>query len=167
MKKGIRKRYCKFCGGAIDVKTKQCETCGKQYFHFRVLMKCLLAAVQCLLVIALVSIIVVQHVQYNAEISSLTKKTEDLDMQTIRNNTEIRNLQNKLSDSEARLEFFDKYVVFLPLGESPFMDENEYHKQNCTHFKKHLLFASPAEFSAMDVKMAEYLGYKHCPDCLG
>lgn len=167
MKKGIRQRYCKFCGGAIDIETKQCEKCGKQYFHFRVLKKCLLAAVQCLFVIALVSIIVVQYVQYKAAISSLTQKVEDLDMQIIRNNSEMRNLQNKLSDAEARLEFFDKYVVFLPLGESQFMDENEYHKQNCTHFKKHLLFVFPAEFSAMDVEMAEYLGYEPCSDCFG
>jgi len=30
-----QKRYCKFCGGLIDSKTKKCTSCGKQYFKFR------------------------------------------------------------------------------------------------------------------------------------
>lgn len=28
----IKKRYCKFCGGLIDQKSKECTNCGKQYF---------------------------------------------------------------------------------------------------------------------------------------
>lgn len=160
-----KQRYCKFCGGAIDSENKQCEKCGKQYFRFRVTKKALLAAAQCLLALALVAVIVFQCVQYKSDISVLTEKVENLDLQLSRKNSDMKYLQTLYSDAESRLEFYDQYVVFVPIGESKFMDENEYHKQSCSHFKKHLLLSIPADFCAMDVETAEYMGYKPCTDC--
>lgn len=165
MKASIKQRYCKYCGGAIDNETKQCEKCGKQYFCFRVIKKGLLIAAQFLLVLALIGVIIVQNVQHNAEVADLTEKVENLDLQLSRKESEMRYLNDDFSAAKSRLEFFDQHVVFMPLGESAFMDENEYHKQSCSHFRKHLLLSAPADFCAMDVEMAQYMGYRPCPDC--
>lgn len=133
-----KQRYCKLCGGVIDNQAKKCEKCGKQYFRFHVTPKGLLATGQCLLVIALVAVIICQYIQYKADVAALTEKVENLDMQCLRKESEMRYLNNEFSAAKSRLEFFDQYVVFVPLGESAFIDENEYHKQSCAHFKKHL-----------------------------
>ena len=158
-----KQRYCKFCGGEIDAATKQCKKCGKQYF--RVKRKAIIASVQCLVVFMLVALVVFQYMQYKADIASLTEKVKNLDMQYTQKTSELKYLQNDLYAAESRLEFIDQYVVFMPLGESAFMDENEYHKQSCVHFKSHLRFNTPSDFCAMDVAMAEYMGYRPCPDC--
>ena len=170
-----KQRYCKFCGGAIDIETKKCEKCGKQYFRFRVTKKGILVTAQCLLVLGLIASIIFQYVQYvqyksnieeqKAEISALTEKVKDLDLQLFQKNSEIKRMEQIFSNERSRLEFYDKYVVFVPLGESKYMDEDEYHKQDCSHFRTHRFFSEAGDFSALDVDLAEYLGYKPCPDC--
>lgn len=167
-----KQRYCKFCGGAIDIETKKCEKCGKQYFRFRITKKGVLATCQCLMVLALISVIILQYVQYNsniakhkAEITALTEKAEDLDLELFRKNSEIKRMEQIFYNERSRLEFYDKYVVFVPLGESKYMDEDEYHKQDCLDFAAHRLLGGPGDFSALDVDLAEYMGYKPCPDC--
>ena len=122
--------------------------------------KSLLATGQCLLVLALVAVIICQYAQYKADIAALTEKVENLDMQCLRKESEIKELQYDIHYAETRLEFYNKHVVFVPA------DGDKYHKLGCRYFNPFwVAFDSLSPFYALDDDMAEYLGYTPCSQC--
>lgn len=91
-------RFCKLCGSQIDVQTKKCIGCGKQYFRGIKLGKNLIIAVLTVMLVVSVVFNVIQHDENN----TLHQQIYELEI-------EERILNTKLIDlSEALLQ--DKYT---------------------------------------------------------
>lgn len=94
-------RRCKKCGGDIDGITKQCKSCGKQYFRLK---KALPIIVLSVLMIGLGALNVVQYLNSQSLQASIDKKSKTISTQksTISNQEkEIAKLENTAEDYEA------------------------------------------------------------------
>ena len=83
-----KQRYCKFCGGAIDLHSKKCTKCGKQYF--RVTRNCVIIFCMSLVILLLIGVIVQQNVQHSKDIAVYSNYIAEL-------NSQIENLNNDMA----------------------------------------------------------------------
>ena len=155
-------KFCSECGNAIESVTKKCTGCGKQFFKGIPWKKCYFILVHFLLICA----IVFGVYQYMATTDVLTQKiTADEQVRQLENKiksleTKLGSSENKnnyykevLSEYEAKIGFFDEYVVFVE-------DDGTmlYHKYDCSFFKGN-------NFWAYNVDNAKNQGYSPCSEC--
>ena len=164
-----KQRYCKLCGGTIDPATKKCDKCGKQYFRWKYFGRISAISLIVLTIIALITVIVYQNVEYqktiselNDTIASLTSTVESQEAELSKRSStilsklkEIREMDQKLSSLQTEIRFYDKHVVFVP------DDGNRtYHMYECYYFR-----TSDESFWAYNTEQAIYRGFSPCKYC--
>lgn len=132
-----KKRYCKYCGHEIDLATKKCSGCGKQYFSFKriffpICVIFLIASIAGNIALG----IMISDYQYNYEIAQLSYESS-----------------KKLVDSYRNKAFYlDNNIVFTtPSGA-------KYHKYDCWHLDGN-------HQNMWSISEAENAGYEKCLDC--
>lgn len=78
VKPNSKQRYCKLCGGAIDIDTKKCSKCGKQYFHIRIHIGRVFTVIVIFLSLSIAAVSIYQNIQYRQQISQYQQRIEDL-----------------------------------------------------------------------------------------
>ncbi len=147
-----KKRFCKMCGGLIDLETKKCTSCGKQYFKFpKINIGIMISMIICLILLASNIVTFVMLVQSNSTISEqkrvISRQKSDItllkeDVNTYKNNAKIYSEKAK---------FLDDYIVLI--GEK----NNKYHKYDCADFQ--------GSFHAYNISAAKAEGYRACSKC--
>lgn len=173
--KPVKTKYCSKCGSAIDSKTKKCTGCGKQYFRgLRLTKFSVTVIILALVIVALVTLCVLQYLNYQRTIGAnqitienLESKTSNLEQQvknkesTIKTrDTTIKNLEKKIDELEdeswdnwSKLYFFDSYAEIVPDDGS-----RTYHKWGCSKLD------TSDGFWIFNTAAAED-DYKKCPYC--
>ena len=100
----IKRRFCRYCGNAIDPITKKCTGCGKQYFKMPVLKKGnLVPKVVVILSVLIVGMCVYRNIQYQNQIAQLNTQITEL-------NEALKTLQSELETAKSDVsEIQDKY----------------------------------------------------------
>lgn len=176
VKPNSKQRYCKLCGGAIDIDTKKCSKCGKQYFRLRISAGRTFAGLFIILSVSIAALSLFQNIQYKHQISQYQQNITELNGQiselesTInQNNMRISNLEEQISDKndrnrtlisekrelEQKVSFYDRNIVFV-LNDGT----NRYHKYDCIVFKYR-----DSAYWAYNIENAEYKGYTACFVC--
>lgn len=181
-----KQRYCKLCGGEIDLGSKVCAKCNKQYFRFTI--KTVLTIIVCIAAICLVGLNVLQYTHYQKEIETLKehnktitqnltekeKQLEDYKAQLLEKNTEIENLKASIDLIESEIENLEVGIDLLEIDleimttQVEFYDKhvvfvsddgtNIYHNLRCEDF-------DASYFWAYNVELAEARGKTPCPKC--
>ena len=123
-------RYCKHCGSSIDLTTRQCTGCGKQYFRPPVLQKKHLFIGAAALACAVVAFLVFNLVsQKNTALSKVDQLT-----------AQITELENTVVEKDRRIEVYkrneDAYQVKLARK----TDEYDKLRKENTMYKEYLRY---------------------------
>ena len=172
--KPVQARYCSKCGSAIDIQTKKCTGCGKQYFRGLRFAKFSVTVIILLLVIAAPSTLCfLQYIGNQKTIARLETSISNLELQ-VRNRdsiisakdtaieakkTTIKRLEGELDDLKeerlenlAKLRFFDAHAVIVD------KHSKKYHTYECDDLDL-------SYFWIYNTERAEQLGYYACPKC--
>ncbi|HIT65982.1 MAG TPA: hypothetical protein IAB61_01865 [Candidatus Merdisoma merdipullorum] len=133
-----KKRYCKLCGSELDLNTKKCTGCGKQYFSIRH------KAPIILLIMSLIGNIALGYLAFHNHTLYTQTYSKWIDAET--NNFNVAN------DYQSKALFFDLHVVFTTQSGSA------YHKYNCYHLE-----GRDTYYWFKEDAIAE--GYTPCQDC--
>lgn len=146
------RRFCKYCGGVVDTRTKMCTECGKQFFRFTGSM--MMSLVLAIGIVLLGAGNIYQYLHYNEE-------TKDLraDIHIQENNVrflldEIKEKDDVWLAGKEKSKFMDEYIVFVVDKETKI-----YHKYGCEDLDL-------SAFLAFNINMAKGLGYSPCPKCV-
>lgn len=142
------KRFCSKCGGEINVKTKQCTKCGKQYF--KGFSKIGIALVLVSIFLAISIIFNVWQIEVN-KVYKETLKEQELSLSGLQSDL----IQMKV-EYEAELSLYHEHVVCVPDGGS------SYHKYGCSY----LMLFDKSDFLIFSVDGAKAAGYYACPHCM-
>lgn len=135
-------RFCKYCGGRIDLERYTCIQCGKSFFNIRKFAKILLNTIICLALLTLGAVCIIQ--QYT--ISELEY--------TI--NNELAASKSKNAKLSKKIDFYEKHIVIIP------RDGTElYHLYGCSN-----LSINTNPFSISTQKAAQSKGYHACSKCI-
>ena len=140
-KSDVKRKYCSRCGNVIDIETKKCIGCGKQYFHGVVLLrnnwKKIINIITVVFLIISIGINIVLLSKVNNQYTGLDKDDDF----------------SYWSQNHDKVEFIDEHIVFVEDDGTDF-----YHKYECYKFVGNY-------FWAYNIELAEYNGYKPCPLC--
>lgn len=116
-----KKKFCKYCGGPIDLKTKKCTSCGKQFFRFP--KRAVGIALLLIVFVALAGLNIYQYVGYNntiesnaSTISNLEQQIETKDATISTQKTTISNQKNEISELENKAGYYDDICNALNSG---------------------------------------------------
>lgn len=139
----IKQRFCKYCGSPIDLATKKCTGCGKQYFRLpAVKKKGIVSKVIVVLSLLIVGLFAYRNIQYRDQISQLTAqlteqsetiKTMQSDLESARSELDIA----KSDVSEIKDKYRKKFSEAYSLSE-----ENKEMKPIYDYCKKNLVFVT-------------------------
>ena len=173
--KQTKSRYCKLCGGTIDRSSKQCTSCGKQYFNIRLFKPAIMISA-IVLAIAIIGLSFYQCGQYQQKIETLNTRIAELETAQASQEQTIDQLQNQIATKDARIRlqnqekerladeiseleseisFYDRYVVFVNDDGTQM-----YHKYDCMIFQ-----GSDTSFWAYNIDAAISEGFHACFYC--
>lgn len=132
-----RKRYCKFCGNEIDPITKKCAGCGKQYFNFKKMIKCIVPVI---LIISLICNVILSVMLYQNH------------QQIIELKDELQEQYEKAEDNEEKAQYLDEHVVFTTASGAA------YHSYGCQYIQGRYKFVWFIEEAIRE-------GYTPCSVC--
>lgn len=154
-------RYCKYCGSLVDLSTKKCTGCGKQYFNLKskfVHVKKIIFICSVLMNIFLIILGVYIYNLYIGEHNALEASDKTITELT----THLEEVQHKLWENEeqvnlylwdhSKAEFLDKHVVFITENSS------KCHKYDCKY-----IAGRDTYYLFLEDALAE--GYVACPHC--
>lgn len=144
-------RYCRMCGGAIDLGSKKCTKCGKQYFNLRfflsnfkkVFLIGLILALIASNIYLIISFVGARNVadSYKQEISALEDqiseqqalehRIDELNQTQAKLNRELNELTVEQSSLRKTMSLYDEHVVFGVIKENYGGYDLSYHKYNC------------------------------------
>lgn len=113
----VHSRRCKKCGGEIDSITKQCRSCGKQYFRLK---KALPIIVLSVLMIGLGALNVVQYLHSQSLQASIDKKSKTISTQK----STISSQEKEIAKLENTAEDYDEIVSALKSGNLGYASSN-------------------------------------------
>lgn len=150
-------RFCKFCGGEIDSKTKRCTSCGKttnplkRFFDAKFVKPVLLVIFSlCLICSVGVNIYSLQQIDtLEKKITTKDKKIRDL-------RTEYAKVKNEKNQLEQKANFMDNHIVIVPDD-----GKGKYHKYGCNQLSN----SSASSFWAYNTEAAKSKGYRACKEC--
>lgn len=126
---GRKKKFCKYCGGLIESKTKKCNFCGKQYFRFP--RKVVSIASLLIIFIALAGLSIYQYIGYQNTIENNTSTISDLEQQikskdaTISTQkSTISTQKSKITELEVKADYYDDIHDFLSNGNIGYAADN-------------------------------------------
>ncbi len=135
--------YCKKCGGLIGNKTKKCDGCGKQYFHFS--SRTFIVIAIAVVAIALIGLNAYQYIVNKQKVEQLEYR-----FQSIKSDKD--NYLEELILAREEIAFWDSNVVICT------QSGEKYHKYGCSHLVDRDYFVCTAE-------EAKRRGYLPCLDC--
>ena len=102
--KNTKQRFCKNCGGEIDVKTKICKSCGKQYFKAKKILKALPVFMLTLLLCGsvILNILMIQRIKL------LESQSKRLDTELYNKNSIIKGNENRIQELRTQLDEYQK-----------------------------------------------------------
>lgn len=152
-----RVKYCSRCGKLIDLDTKKCQDCGKQYFRgipWKIIFNILIPILLGLSIVAN-TFLYIEMSYLQEEVTSLNKSLEFYKGY----NSTLREDKDKYFDLWAEslheIAFYDQYIVFVADDGS-----NLYHNYDCKKFQ------DCTSFWVYGFEGAEDNGYSPCPLCL-
>lgn len=165
-KKSYKTRFCKKCGASINLNTKICNGCGKQYFKINVKFSSnKIAGIFCILMF--VTLIMGLIYQYQT-ISSLQSEVQVKANSITSLQGQLQSKQNQydnLSDAydelnEDNLDSLEK-SLFLDSSIAFIVDNNTsvYHTYDCFNFK------NATSYWAYNIEAAKSKGYSECWFC--
>lgn len=149
-----KKKFCKFCGGVIDTKTKKCTSCGKQFFR---LTKGIVAIMS-------LSIVLAALVGFNiylciglrnstSSISALSRQIIEKEATISALEDEVGALEAEKEETASELDFYESYAVIVA------DDGTElYHAYGCDDL-------DISSFWIYNIDAAKNEGYEPCPKC--
>lgn len=166
-KTDIKKRFCKHCGGVIDIETKRCSSCGKQYGIRRFVPKRFN-----LFPILIISILgnaffAKTTYDYKQKYENKLEDWHDSQESIVHLKSQQRRLEDSIESKEGIIEYY-KETLESYSEECRFFDENsgivtvsgeKYHTYDCWHWQ------TGNGFLIYNIAQAESLGYEPCLDC--
>ena len=123
--KRAKSRFCKFCGGKIDEKTKKCSGCGKQYFKGIKFNKFL--TVVLILSLVIISSMILNIVQIE-KINELKEDKEYWYNKYVSKSNDYNKKNTELIKKDSELKFYKNNVVIVYDDGS-----NRYHIHGCSN----------------------------------
>lgn len=136
--KHVKQRFCKYCGGLIDPKSKQCHKCGKQYI--RPLRVVGTITITLLLLITACSLTYNSYLrnQYQEDILSLQKQLDELESRNTALVSEVFDISRELDEKTVKSDYYDHICENLSSGNIGYASSNF-----CTN--KSIIFVSKRE----------------------
>lgn len=175
-------RYCRLCGGAIDLKSRKCTKCGKQYFSLQLTLSKLKKPFLATLVLVLIASNIYLTVSllntqrdvavYQEEVSILTndklayeERISDLLFQLDDLRHELSELSVQMNAAQKKNSFYDRLVVFAYVNKTSSGVEISYHKYDCPTFQR-LISSSGLIFAqnAVSADVQDKLTCTYCRD---
>ncbi len=136
-------RYCKYCGGTIDISSNKCKSCGKRA-HF-VSKKNLALVISIILLVTVMGALIIQRFVYkenekqylseisvkDREIADKKSSIDELETENVIKDTEIQSLNDQINelneqvvDFEKDSETLDAIISFLQSSNAGFASSN-------------------------------------------
>ena len=154
-------RYCKYCGSLIDLSTKKCSGCGKQYFNLKSKLVHVKKFIFVCSIILNILLIIVGAFIYDLYITE-HNELEESDKTITELCTHLEEVQKELRESKeqvnlylwdhSKAEFLDKHVVFITENGS------KCHKYDCKY-----IAGRDTYYLFLEDALAE--GYVACSHC--
>ena len=141
MIKKSKQRFCRFCGNPIDLSTKKCSGCGKQYFRMPSIKKRgLVPKVIVVLSFIIIGLCVYRNIQYQNQIKQLHAQIAEQSERITALQSNLESAKNELQSAEADTsEIKDKYRAKFSEAYN-LAEENEEMKDIFEYCKKHMVF---------------------------
>lgn len=168
-------RYCRLCGGAIDLHTKKCAQCGKQYFRLPTIKKSkFVPGLVIILLVVIIGLCVCRICQLEAQLSDMSVLVTEQETKITESNETIDRLQNRIAEHSSKVaaltsenntlkrqsenmeqvyDFCNDHVVVVSDDGT-----RNYHKCDCPYF-------DDSYFWAYNTELAEQKGYHPCSYC--
>lgn len=126
-KRERKKRFCKRCGGIVDIKTKKCQNCGKQHFRPKTALPIILTA------LVLIGMLILNVLQFMAsqnakrEVAELEQKVVTQETTIKQQKATIHTQSDEIRKSNAyqkKSEMFDQICAELSSGNLGYSSSN-------------------------------------------
>lgn len=109
-----KKKFCKYCGGLIDFKTKECTSCGKRYF--RLSKNTVAMALLIIVLLSLVGLNAFQYIRNTAAISDLEQqiKTKSTTISSLR--TTVAAQKREITKLKEKADDYDDMCTLMGTG---------------------------------------------------
>ena len=109
-----KNRFCKFCGGQIDIQTKKCIGCGKQYFKgIKVSKSLIIVLTLSILILTSVILNIVQFIKADELTETITSQ-----------NSTISSQKNKIDLLDEKSGYYDTICKELSYGNVGYASNN-------------------------------------------
>lgn len=145
--------FCKKCGGEVDRRTKQCKSCGKQYFRLKTALPVIILTI---LVITFAGLNIFQYVrgqELTAKSIELEEYIAEVFESMAKKDSIIATQNTALSKYRSKLYFYEKHVVVVPDD-----GREEYHTYGCSYLD------TSSGFGIYSIEAAQQK-YRPCPYC--
>ena len=146
-----KKRFCKFCGGEVNMKTHQCMVCGKST---NLVARTFTGKhVKSMIIILLIFVLIGTNAYQLYSNKLLSDTLDDTNEQLRITRTKLNTYVSKCSKLEAKANFMDKHIVFVPNNGT-----RTYHRYDCEEWEGYSFWAFNTEAAVDD--------YKPCKKCI-
>lgn len=150
--KKLSNKFCKKCGGKIDINTNQCLDCNHQYFKFNIF-------VVLTTVLGILFSFSMYKFQNKQEDFKRVRKQQEEKIETLQTEVEsykttITAMREVLDKYQQKSDFLDEHIAIVVSYE----DDAKYHKYGCKYIQN-------KDFWAYNTEAAEDRGFEPCKVC--
>ncbi len=150
-------RYCKFCGGIIDSKTKKCTSCGKSTNPLRRMIIGKRTIVEIMALVLIVSVAtggyIAQKNYYESKMESMQDTISYKSKRITSLSADVKKYRDNANKYKDKADFMDDHIVIVADDGT-----NIYHSYGCSKL-------DTSSFWAFNTEAAKGDGYKPCSKC--